>query len=553
MAVNGVQNGPVDWGQVVKELSDKMKTENPDVDPSIVLDGNNLIFTATDARTGAVRTETIELPELDKPLEEMSDEEISQYLEAFASTLDDAIADLEAFIQSIKNAGAPGTGGKGRGENQTIDHTHGKHNSSGAQKTFFDLYALLNLMQQIAQEMRDNAREIRWDQLETQTASIKSQAGHQRHAAVLGAIVGGLTCLVQVGMLGYSGYKAGMAEKAASDTSANQQLTTSRNDLETLNMSDDPQKLDDRVSKLGSKLSTEQRNAVDAAFDDPEVTEACKKFETAKHNVEVAEDELKAQGELSGSFEKEIGDVQGQIDGLMGDLGESLGDGGLAHARLTDEDGVVFGLAGENTDDVADLAVPADDRIQLILPGPLHKIGAILCQRVVGALRVVSGDGGGLDLGKLCRECGLRDVVLRENALDGRSGSGKNADHHVLHGHILIAGGFGGLFRGAEDPVCVIGQVDLKIPGDPGQSGNGRVQLREEGIAVHAHAGEKGGYEPAVLIDEGVKDMLRGHIVIAVFLGHGLGRLHRFQCFLRKILCVQMKISFRRVICAPAN
>lgn len=363
MAVNGVQNGPVDWGQLVKELSDKVKTENPDLDPSIVLDGNSLIFTATDARTGAVRTEMIELPELDKPLEEMSDEEISQYLEAFASTLDDAIADLEAFIQSIKNAGAPGTGGKGRGENQTIDHTHGKHNSSGAQKTFFDLYALLNLMQQIAQEMRDNAREIRWDQLETQTASIKSQAGHQRHAAVLGAIVGGLTCLVQVGMLGYSGYKAGMAEKAASDTSANQQLTTSRNDLETLNMSDDPQKLDTRISKLGSKLSSEQRNAVDAAFEDPEVTEASQKFETARHNVEVAEETLEANGELSGSFEKEIGDVQGQIDGLMGDLGESLGDLKNAQGLINETKGTlkeVNGKIGEAQQTVDSLQTEID-------------------------------------------------------------------------------------------------------------------------------------------------------------------------------------------------
>lgn len=363
MAVNGVQNGPVDWGQLVKELSDKMKTENPDVDPSIVLDGNNLIFTATDSRTGAVRTEMIELPELDKPLEEMSDEEISQYLEAFASTLDDAIADLEEFIQSIKNAGAPGTGGTEGTGSQKIDHTHGKHNSSGAQKMFFDLYALLNLMQQIAQEMRDNAREIRWDQLETQTASIKSQASHQRRAAVLGAIVGGITCLVQVGMLCYSGYKANQAEKAASDTSANQQLTTSRNDLETLNMSDDPQKLDTRISKLGSKLSSEQRNAVDAAFEDPEVTEASQKFETARHNVEVAEDELKAQGELSGSFEKEIGDVQGQIDGLMGDLGESLGDLKNAQGLINETKGTlkeVNGKIGETQQTVDSLQTEID-------------------------------------------------------------------------------------------------------------------------------------------------------------------------------------------------
>ena len=73
-------------------------------------------------------------------------------------------------------------------------------------------------------------------------------------------------------------------------------------------------------------------------------------------------------------------------------LGQALGDGGLAHAGLADEDGVVFGLPGQNADDVPDLVVPADDRVQLVLPGPLHQVGAVLLQGVIGLLRVVAGD-----------------------------------------------------------------------------------------------------------------------------------------------------------------
>ena len=73
-------------------------------------------------------------------------------------------------------------------------------------------------------------------------------------------------------------------------------------------------------------------------------------------------------------------------------LGQALGDGGFAHAGLADEHRVILGLAGEDADHVADLVVPADHRVQLVLPGPLHQVGAVLFQGVVGLLRVIGSD-----------------------------------------------------------------------------------------------------------------------------------------------------------------
>ena len=49
-------------------------------------------------------------------------------------------------------------------------------------------------------------------------------------------------------------------------------------------------------------------------------------------------------------------------------LGEALGDGGLAHARLADEHRVVLGAAAEHLDDAPDLLVAADDRVELAGP-----------------------------------------------------------------------------------------------------------------------------------------------------------------------------------------
>ncbi len=134
-------------------------------------------------------------------------------------------------------------------------------------------------------------------------------------------------------------------------------------------------------------------------------------------------------------------------------LGEPLGDGRLADARLADQHGVVLGLAREDADDVADLVVAPDHGVKLVVAGALHEVGAVFGERVVGALWVVPGDGGGLHLAERRREGGFRDAVLGEDALDRRGGRGENADHQVLNGGVLVAHGFGGAFGGVEGSV----------------------------------------------------------------------------------------------------
>ena len=68
--------------------------------------------------------------------------------------------------------------------------------------------------------------------------------------------------------------------------------------------------------------------------------------------------------------------------------------------------------------------------------------------------------------------------------------------------------------------------------------GNFAVQLREQTVAVNAHLAEQGGDEPAVLIDESIKQMLRGYIAVIVFLSHGLCGLDGFNGFLSVVLSV---------------
>ena len=69
--------------------------------------------------------------------------------------------------------------------------------SAKGKKVMFDIYALMSLVQEMSQEMRNALREVR--QLENQSIqmNLKQQAEVQRYAAMTAAIAGGVLCAVQ--------------------------------------------------------------------------------------------------------------------------------------------------------------------------------------------------------------------------------------------------------------------------------------------------------------------------------------------------------------------
>ena len=80
-------------------------------------------------------------------------------------------------------------------------------------------------------------------------------------------------------------------------------------------------------------------------------------------------------------------DVEGQdalveqdVRDVPGDdaMGQALGDGRLADARLADEGRVVLGLAAEDLDDPLDLLLAPDDRVELAGPGGVGQVDAQL-------------------------------------------------------------------------------------------------------------------------------------------------------------------------------
>ena len=135
-------------------------------------------------------------------------------------------------------------------------------------------------------------------------------------------------------------------------------------------------------------------------------------------------------------------------------LGQSLGDGGLAHTGLADQAGVVLRLAGQDTDHVADLVIPPDDGIQLLRPGQFHQIAAVFLQHVVGALRVVARYlPMAADIFQRGEKLVFCDPVAGEDILHRPIRRGDQSQHQMLHGNVLVFHVGGLLFRACQ---CIV-------------------------------------------------------------------------------------------------
>ena len=59
-------------------------------------------------------------------------------------------------------------------------------------------------------------------------------------------------------------------------------------------------------------------------------------------------------------------------------MGQTLDDGSLANARLTNQDGIVFGASLQNLNTPPDLIIAANDRVELSCQRPLGEVNGVL-------------------------------------------------------------------------------------------------------------------------------------------------------------------------------
>ena len=154
-------------------------------------------------------------------------------------------------------------------------------------------------------------------------------------------------------------------------------------------------------------------------------------------------------------------------------LGQPFGDGGFAHAWLADEHGVILALSGQNANDIPDLVIPSDHRVQLVGPSLFHQVGAVFFQGLVGFLRVVGGHplvppqgGQGLHHPVLVHVVGL------EQGLQAALGGVDQGQQDVLHRHILVLHAGGDGHGGVQRLVHPTGDIHLvRLPAGTGHLG----------------------------------------------------------------------------------
>ena len=215
-------------------------------------------------------------------------------------------------------------------------------------------------------------------------------------------------------------------------------------------------------------------------------------------------------------------------------LRETLDDGRLADAGLTDEDGVVLRAAAQHLHDATDLAVAADDGVELALTGEGRQVGAELLERLERALGLGGGDlaatarRGDRLLDRLRVQRGeLARASEREQQVVGR---GERIPHgaHVaarLLEHVEQLTAHAGLAHACTRAARERAQVGLGLRDDCLRSGARRLEQRACGrVGLFRER-----LEEVRGLDRGVAGRLRGR--------HGGGEgLLRLRCQL-KIHC----------------
>ena len=122
--------------------------------------------------------------------------------------------------------------------------------------------------------------------------------------------------------------------------------------------------------------------------------------------------------------------------------GQPLDDGGLAHARLADEDGVVLGFPQKNADDAVQLGLAADERLDASLLRPRGQVDAVALDggRAPPPLGAAHFGRGGA-VGRVVREHALQTGVqpfdVRPLGLDDAAAVAVLAQHR--HQQMLAA------------------------------------------------------------------------------------------------------------------
>lgn len=167
--------------------------------------------------------------------------------------------------------------------------------ASSTASVMFDIYALMALLVECGQKMRDAARDVRQAENEQVQTSIQNQADAQRTAAMTGLICGVAVCAIQVGMQAYNLSTQGKSFAKQMEAQKDSGVTAARNDLKLAEMQMKPQDAMANYGKVANATPQATRTTVEGTFNDSQVTKLAMNDPALNPQVQQAQPQVNPQ------------------------------------------------------------------------------------------------------------------------------------------------------------------------------------------------------------------------------------------------------------------
>lgn len=281
------------WTNVVNTMLQGSEIEGADkIQASAVQGANGDLVVSFKGGDGQTYTFTAALPELD----EATGEPTPEAMAAFETKLD---KEIKEFEKSLKDFG------------KLVKDLDVNANSTGTNKVLFDIYALMNLMLEIAQKQREAARNERKADLDRAVQDIKNQADIQREAARLGVYLAIGMAVVNIGMQLGAMAMSTSGTKAAHDMEAKAGVDQVAGDLKLLTAKDGAT-TQKNLNGIESKLGADQVSALKTGvFKD--TCEARTELDTATNTYGKAVEARESYMAKTEAMKSELPDVEKQI------------------------------------------------------------------------------------------------------------------------------------------------------------------------------------------------------------------------------------------------
>ena len=250
------------WGSAVDALKSAESIDNV----SFNAETRALTFSVNDGN--AVQSISLSMPELDVPQAADDDGKIASLCAKLGTgdlmnlspaqvetVCKELIEEMKTYTDALAAGGASG-----------VD------TSGNSTTVMFDLYALMALLVECGQKMRDAARDVRQAENEQVQTSIQNQADQQRSASLTGLIASVAVCVIQVGMQSANLVRLGKGISQQNTARNESGIQNAQSDLKMAELQAKPQDAQANLQKVTQATDPAVKAKVDGTFNDSKTT-----------------------------------------------------------------------------------------------------------------------------------------------------------------------------------------------------------------------------------------------------------------------------------------